>query len=105
MEAEFQILKADVAAIKSGQNEMKDALKDIATSMKSLTRLEIQHKESRDALQRAFEKIEDHEQRVRKIETDMPNLKLSSKWVFIAVLGALSLLGTASLMTILGAYH
>jgi len=72
--------------------EIKSAVKDIASSLKKLTVLETKHGETTEAIKRAFNRIDDHETRIRKVEDGMPTLRLSSKWVFGAITGVIALL-------------
>jgi hypothetical protein len=100
MEQEIAALKQQVQSIANGQDEMKTALKDISSSLKALTRLELQHNESQQAIKRAFARIDDHEDRVREIEKAIPTIKLATGWVFKASLGVLGILGTVAVMVV-----
>jgi len=73
-------------------SEIKHSIKDIAASLRALTKLETEHSETRDALKRAFTRIDDLEKRVRTIEDAMPTISLSSTWVFRAALAIIGLL-------------
>jgi len=83
--------------------KLENAMESIATSLKTLTELEVHHAETREALERAFKGIgenrtlilascEKMEIRVRAIENQMPILKLTSKWI---ISGALAVIGAA----------
>lgn len=98
MEHEITVLKQQVQTIADGQVEMKTALKDISASLKSLTRLEVQHSETQASIKRAFSRIDDHEERVRKIEDSLPTMKMATGLVFKATLGVLGILGSAALL-------
>lgn len=74
---------------------IEKTLASISESLHQLTALEQKHLETREALGRAFDRIEDHDQRVRKIETQMPTLNLVKGWVITTVIGVASLVGLA----------
>jgi len=101
IEQKMTTLYQRVENIAESQVEMKSALKDIAASLKSLTRLEVEHNESRSAIKRAFTRIDDHETRVRDMEDAMPTIKLATGWIFKAVIGVLSILGFVAITVIL----
>lgn len=77
--------------------EVKDSLKEIASSLKSLAVLEVKHANTADSLTRAFAEIDKLQLRCKATEDKLPTLVLASSWVFKAVLGVLGLLGVASL--------
>lgn len=94
---------------------IEDALKSISDSLQKLAALELKHLETREALGRAFDqiddkeqrlrvvelemptlkKIEDHEKRMREIEIQMPTLALVRGWVITGVIGIIGLFGMA----------
>lgn len=95
-----------VTALEGSVGEIRDAMKSIDESLQTLTKLEIHHGETRDALQRAFKSIEDnrkdcetkHEKsdaRLRNIEEQMPTLKLSRDWMLKIVTGIVAIVGIA----------
>ncbi len=82
-----------ITALESTVSEVKDAVKSIDQSLKTLASLEVRHAETRDALGRAFSNIEDHEKRLRQIEADMPTMRLIKGWVITGVVGCMGLVG------------
>ncbi len=60
---------------------------EISASLSALVRLEEQHAETRRALERAFNALKDADQRMEKVENEMPTLRLVQKWVFATVSG------------------
>lgn len=74
-------------AVERDMGEIKQAIQGIAGSLQTLARLEERHQETRDSLSRAFGQIEDHEQRIRHIERDIPVTKLVRNWVIAAMTG------------------
>lgn len=79
-------------------SEIKQAIKSIDTSLQVLARLEERHQETREGLNRAFVMLDDHEKRIRGIESEAPTTKLVKTWVFSAVTAVLSVV-----LTIIGA--
>ncbi|RMG36518.1 MAG: hypothetical protein D6732_08145 [Methanobacteriota archaeon] len=73
-------------------SEIKHSIKDIAQSLRTLTKLETEHTETRDSLKRAFGRIDELDGRIRSIEDEMPTISLSSKWVFRAALGIIGVI-------------
>ncbi len=72
---------------------IEETLKAISENLKQLAQLEQKHIETREALGRAFEQIEGHDERLRGVEQEMPTLKLIRGWVISGVLGIIGLLG------------
>ncbi len=74
---------------------IEKTLQAISDNLVQLATLEQKHIETREALGRAFEHIDDHDERLRTIETEMPMLKLVKGWVITGVIGIVGLLGTS----------
>jgi len=72
---------ARINALEDNMLEVKQAIRSIADSLEKLTALEVRHAETRSGLERAFSSIGDHEKRMRKMEENMPILKMTSGWV------------------------
>lgn len=72
---------------------IEKTLKAISDNLTKLAALEQKHIETREAVGRAFDALEEHDTRIRAVEIEMPTLKLSRKWVFAGVLGIIGLLG------------
>ena len=83
--------------ISRDMSEVKESLKEIASSLQTLAVLEVKHANTAESLKRAFSEIDDLKKRCKDIEGKLPALVLASHWVFKAVLGVLGLLGMASL--------
>lgn len=75
--------------------ETTRALTGINVSLQTLATLEVRHTETRDALTRAFNKLDDHEKRIASVELKMPVLSLTSQWVRAGVLGLFALVAIA----------
>lgn len=87
---------------------LKESQQSISNSLERLVRLEERHVETREALTRAFTQIERHaqmihevrmqipanlEERLRKIEQDMPGLIEMRRWVTAGVMSVVGLIG------------
>ena len=90
-----KVLEFRVTSLEKVVSEVSSAVKSIDSSLKTLTSLEIHHNQTRDAVGRAFTNIEDHEGRLREIESDLPTMRLVRNWVIAGVLGCTSLVGVA----------
>jgi chromosome segregation ATPase len=88
-------LESRVEFLEKTVHEVRDAVKSIDGSLKELVRLEVAHAETRNGLERAFLEINDHESRLRKIEEDMPTMRMTRGWVITAVIGIVGILGLA----------
>jgi hypothetical protein len=72
---------------------IEKTLEAISENLQQLAQLEQKHLETREALNRAFAQIESQDSRVRKLEIEMPTLKLIRGWVITGVVGCTGLLG------------
>lgn len=90
-----KILEFRVSSLEAVVGEVRTAVKSIDASLKALTSLEIHHNQTRESVGRAFTDIEDHETRLRKVEDDMPTMRLVRNWVIAGVIGCTSMVGVA----------
>jgi hypothetical protein len=90
-------VESTTSNISNDMIEVKESLKEIASSLKTLAVLEVKHAHTAESLTRAFTEIDKLQLRCKAIEDKLPTLVLASSWVFKAVLGVLGLLGVASL--------
>lgn len=74
---------------------IEKTLQAISDNLTKLASLEQKHIETREALERAFNQLEKHDNRIGKMEIEMPTLKLIRGWVIMGVVGILGLLGVA----------
>lgn len=72
---------------------IEETLKAIRDSLNTLAALEQKHLQTREAIERAFANMQKIDERVRKIEHEMPTLTLVRKWVIGGIIGIISLLG------------
>lgn len=79
---------------------IEKTLQAISENLERLAALEQKHLETREALNRAFDaikvtetEIKTADERVRKIELELPTLKLIRGWVIAGVVGCAGLLG------------
>lgn len=89
------VLDVRVTNLEKLVERVSTAVESIDESLKTLTRLDVKHDETRDGLGRAFVSLEDHEKRMRVIEAEMPTIKLGRGWLFAGVIGVIGLLGMA----------
>lgn len=86
------VLNVRVTNLERVVERVSTAVESIDESLKTLTRLDVKHDETRDGLGRAFVAIEDHEKRMRVIESEMPTVKLGRRWIFAGVTGSVAVL-------------
>lgn len=72
---------------------IEETLASINETLRQLTALEQKHLETRQALERAFATVAEQEKRLRKIEIELPTLKMIRGWVISGVIGCAGLLG------------
>lgn len=72
---------------------IEETLKAIKDNLGTLAALEQKHLQTREALERAFTNLGKMDERVRKIEHELPTLTLVRKWVIGGMVGIISLLG------------
>lgn len=88
-------LESRVDFLEKTVHEVRDAVRSIDESLRELVRLEVAHAETRNGLTRAFLELNDHEDRLRRIEADMPTMRMARGWVVSGVIGLVGLLGIA----------
>jgi septation ring formation regulator EzrA len=101
-----------VTALEDVVSEVREAIKSIDSSLRTLAALEVKHEETRNGLNRAFQEIQHHEVRIRTLELDapkkgderiseiereMPTMKMVRGWVIAGVTGIMGILGVAVL--------
>ena len=96
-----EVLFSRVTNLENVVDEVKNAVKSIDQSLRTLASLEVKHEETRSGLNRAFTEIGDHETRMRSVENEMPTLKLVRGWVIAGVVGIMGILGVAIMILIL----
>lgn len=75
--------------------KVESAIEGIQDCLKTLVRLEEGHANFKETLGRQFSKIEEQDERIRRMETEMPTLKQASRWVFGAVSGVVGIVALA----------
>lgn len=68
MESKISVLEEQTKNMSEDINDIKTSLRDIAAAMQSLAVLEQKHNDSYDAIVRAHKRLDNQEDRVRKIE-------------------------------------
>ena len=86
------MLNARIANLERVVERVSIAVSSIDESLKVLTRLDVKHDETRTGLARAFSAIEDHEERMRSIEKEMPTMKLGIGWLFAGIASAIGII-------------
>ncbi len=94
------VLNVRVTNLERVVERVSTAVESIDESLKTLTRLDVKHDETRDGLGRAFISIEDHEKRMRAIEAEIPTMKLGRGWFFAGITGFIAFIGAVILRLI-----
>jgi len=82
-----------LARVEMSVERIESAIMGINESLKTLTRLEERHAETRDALGRAFASISGNTARISAIETELPQMRFSSGLVMKGLVGIAVLVG------------
>lgn len=101
MEERLIRVEEGLKAVSGDLFEIKEALRDIAVSLKTLAVLEERHNAVTDALKRAFKHIRKNTERLDSVEKALPNLVMASGWVFKAVIYVMAALGLGAMGTII----
>lgn len=80
-------------AVETSMDELKRAVAQVAEAINKLVVIEERSLETRRTIDRAFETLKDHEQRLRDVEEQMPLLVETRRWVVLGVLSGLSMIG------------
>lgn len=72
---------------------IEKTLASMSDSVRQLVSLEQKHIETRQAIERAFSELKEHDLRIRDVEQEMPTLKLTRGWIVAGVLGVFGVLG------------
>ena len=80
-------------AVETSIDELKRAVAQVAEAINKLVVIEERSLETRRTIDRAFETLKDHEQRLRDVEEQMPLLVETRRWVVLGVLAGLSMMG------------
>lgn len=90
MESKINLLEMRNANMEADIGDIKDSLKDIAKAMQSLAVLEQKHLDSFDAIKRAHKRVDDHEDRIRKVELSTASHLWMERVVWIAAAFAIN---------------
>ena len=90
MESKVSVLEQQTKTMSSDISDIKTSLRDIASAMKSLAVLEQKHNDSYDAIVRAHKRLDDQEQRVRKVELSTASHLWMERAVWIAAAFAIN---------------
>lgn len=90
-------MREDIHEIRDSQKAMEGEVKSVVREVTKLSAMEKvhgeQHNEQTLAFNRAFKRLEDHDERLKLVEVKMPLFTLVSSWVFKVVIGLVSMLG------------
>ena len=75
-------------------SDIKTEMKRIAEGMERIARLEERHSNANAAIERAFTKINNHDERLAALEVQQPITVMVRNWVITGVVGVVGLLGT-----------
>jgi chromosome segregation ATPase len=89
------VVEYRLGALEASFTEIKGAVTSIDKSLQKLTSLEESHQETRNALNRAFAQIEDHEFRLRHVEKEAPVTKLVRNWIIAGITGIIGMAAIA----------
>ena len=84
-----------VSNLERDHASIRDAISGIERSLEALVRLEERHAETRESLMRAFTLCERLESRMMQVELQMPALNETRAWVVRAILGTVTIVGSA----------
>lgn len=84
-------METRIDRLEDAVDEIRKSTNSIAQSLATLSNLETQHAETRNGLGRAFKNLEDHEARLRTMETEMPTMKMTRNWVIAGFIGIVSI--------------
>ena len=101
MEERLIRLEEKIKVVASDMCDIKDSLKDIAGSLKTLAVLEEKHHTISEGMKRAFTVIDKHADRLDDIEKALPYLKLASSWLFKGILFVMGILGATAMLVVI----
>lgn len=84
-----------LTVVESAIEEIRDATRSIAESVRSIAVLEERHANTAQAIERSFSAMEKLEVRIRAIEVELPGLKEIRGWVVGGVLSISGIVGAA----------
>lgn len=95
------VLEHRISRVENDMMEMREAIKMIAESLRTLASLEAHHAETRSGLERAFSRIEDIDEKLGVIAVDLPVLKLTSGWIMRGMVGAVAIMGMSIIVMVI----
>lgn len=105
----------DFALVNYRLGKLEEAVTSLVTQNAQMIAIEQRHLETREAMDRAFKAIKEHDAkhqtafqgvdtRVRTIETEMPTMRLVRGWVIAGMLAVIAASGTVVLDTVRKTY-
>lgn len=90
MESKVSVLEEQTKNMSEDIADIKTSLRDIAKAMHSLAILEQKHNDSYDAIVRAHKRLDDQEQRLRKVEVSTAQQLWMERVVWVAAAFAIN---------------
>ncbi len=85
-----------VTSLETSVERIDRAVERISDSIERISNAISVQRVNSDSIARSWRAVEDHEQRLRAVESDMPTLRLIRNWVVAGVVGTLALVGVAA---------
>ena len=98
---EARLLENNLANIRSEMARHGDALIGINESLRTLSRVEESQIAVKERLQEGSRKLTDHEERISRIEQEMPGLKELRRWVIGGILAGVGMMCVALINLVL----
>lgn len=92
---EARIIQAGMVGLAKEQERQGETLKDIGRALEVLAKIEQAHSHVVDQLRSGSIRMTDHEDRIRKMEQQIPPLLELRRWVVTGILAGLSMMGVA----------
>ena len=96
-ETRVSLLEFGQSSILGRLSELKEVLDRVTNALERLATIEERQQNTNEGLGRAFGQIDDQEERIRSIETQLPELNTIKSWVIRGVLAVVSIVGLGTI--------